>query len=100
MNRKSINFEDKKNKKSIFYKNKKLLNIQNIDVNKILVSREESYGRKSSFKYFFGYNDDDIIRPLCIKLPEMIGHVKNFDSNKTMSLRVADNKLLKKSCKI
>ena len=26
----------------------------------------------------------------------MIGHVKNFDSNKTMSFKVGDNKLLKK----
>ena len=30
----------------------------------------------------------------------MIGYVKNFDSNKTMSLRVDDNKLLKKYDKI
>ena len=27
----------------------------------------------------------------------MIGYVKNFDSNKTMSFKVSDNKLLKKS---
>ena len=26
----------------------------------------------------------------------MIGYVKNFDSNKTMSFKVGDNKLLKK----
>ena len=40
--------------------------------------------QKNSFKYFIGYNDDNIIKPLCIKLPQMIGYVKNFDSNKTM----------------
>ena len=28
-------------------------------------------------------------------LPEMIGYVKNFDSNKTTSFKVSDNKLLK-----
>ena len=50
--------------------------------------------------YFIGYNDDDFIRPLCIKLPQMIGYVKNFDSNKTMSFKVGDNKLLKKYYKI
>ena len=55
-----------------------------------------------SIKYIIGYNDDDddVIRPLCIKLPRMIGHVKNFDSNKTMSFKVGDNKLLKKYDKI
>ena len=30
----------------------------------------------------------------------MIGHVKHFDSNKTMSFKVSDNKLLKKYNKI
>ena len=90
----------KTKKSGIFYKNKKLFNIHNIDVNKILVSKEELYGTKNSFKYFIGYNDDDTIRPLCIKLPQMIGYVKNFDNNKTMSLKVNDNKLLKKYNKI
>ena len=53
--------------------------------------------QKNSLKYFTGYNDDgDAIRPLCTKLPQMIGYVKNFDSNKTMSFKVSDNKLLKK----
>ena len=47
-------------------------------------------------KYFIGYNDDDVIRPLCILLPQMIGYVKHFDSNKTMSFKVTDNNLLKK----
>ena len=41
-----------------------------------------------------------IIRPLCIKLPQMIGYVKHFDSNKTMSFKAGDNKLFKKYNKI
>ena len=79
-----------------FIKTKKLFNIHDIDVNKILVSKEESYGTKNSLKCFIGYNDDDAIRPLCTKLPQMIGYVKNFDSNKTIPFKVDDNKLLKK----
>ena len=64
----------KKINKSNFYKNKKLFNIYDLNVNRILVSKRESYGRKSSLKYFIGYNDgDDVIRPLCIKLPQIIG---------------------------
>ena len=46
------------------------------------------------------HNDNDIIRPLCIILPQMIGYVKHFDSDKTMSFKVSDNKLLKKYNKI
>ena len=69
MNGKNVNFGDKKTKKSNFYKNKKVIKIDDIDVNKILVSKEERYGSKNSVKYFIGYNDNDAIRPLCIKLP-------------------------------
>ena len=43
MNRKSINFDNENIKKSDFYnKSKKIFNIDNIDVNKILVSKKES----------------------------------------------------------
>ena len=51
-------------------------------------------------KYFIGYNDDDIIRPLCIKLTQMIGYAKCFDSNKVMFFKVTDKKLLNNYPKI
>ena len=66
----------------------------------MLVSKKESYGTKYLLKYFIGYNDDNVIRPLCIKLPQMFGYVKHFDSFKTMSFKVGDNKLSKKYTKI
>ena len=69
MSGKNINFDDKKVKKSIFYKNKVINNIEDINVNNILVSKKEPCGNKNSFKYFIGYSDNDVIRPLCIKLP-------------------------------
>ena len=46
MGGKSINFEDKKINKSTFYKKKKLFNIYDLDVTKILVSKKELYGTK------------------------------------------------------
>ena len=59
----STNFDDKKIKISNFYKNKnkKMFNIDGIDVNEILVSKKVSYGKNNSFKYFTGYNDNDIL---------------------------------------
>ena len=41
-------FDDKKTSKSNFYKKKKLFNIYGIDVDKIIVSQNEPYGKKSS----------------------------------------------------
>ena len=100
MSRKNINFDDKKFRKSAFYKNKAINNIKDINVNNILVSKKEPYGNKNSFKYFIGYNDNDVIRPLCIRLPQMTGYARKFDENATMSFIVKDKRLLKKYTKI
>ena len=35
--------------------------MDDIDVNKILVSKKEQYGQHNSFKYFIGYNDNDVL---------------------------------------
>ena len=106
----SINFDDKKIKKSDFYnKNKKIFNIDDTDVNKILVSKKEQYGKYNSFKYFIGYNDNDIIRPLYLELSQMTGYINEFNKNKnenknknkiTMSLKVKNKQLKKKYNKI
>ena len=58
-------------------KTKKIFNIDDIDVNKILVSKKEQYGEYSSFKYFIGYNDNNIIRPLYLELSQMKNHYTN-----------------------
>ena len=100
MSGKNINFGDKKIKRSKFYQNKRVTSIDDIDVNKVLVSRKESYGTKNSFKYFIGYNDNDVTRPLYIRLPEMTGHSRKFDENATMSFKANNKQLLKNYNKI
>ena len=74
--------------------------IKNIDVNNILVSKKEPYGNRNSVKYFTGYNDNDIIRPLCTRLPKMTGYARKFDENATLSFIVKNKQLLKKYAKI
>ena len=99
MREKNINLGDKKIEKRNFYKNKKTTKIDDNDVKKMLVSKGEPCGTKYSFKYFIGYNDNDVIRPLCIKppqMPQMIGCARKFDCNTTMSFKINDSKLLKK----
>ena len=90
----------KKIKRSTFYKNKTINTIEDIDVNNILVSKKEPYGNKNSVKHFIGYNDNDIIIPLCIMLPQMTEYARKFDENATLSFIVKDKKLLKSYTKI
>ena len=100
MSKKNINFDDKYIKKSEFYKNKKAFQIDDIDVNEILVSKKEPYGTKNALKYFIGYNDNDVIRPLCVRLPQMTGYAKKFNENATMSFRANNKQSLKSYNKI
>ena len=88
MSGKNINFDDKIIKRSTFYKNKKKYSTDDINVNNILASEKESFVTKNSLKYFIGYNDNDIIRPLCIILPQVTGYARKFDENATMSFIV------------
>ena len=46
MKGKNINFDDKKIRKSEFYKYKKVLKIDHIDVNKILVSKKTQMAQR------------------------------------------------------
>ena len=70
MSEKTINFGDKKINKKEFYNNKKQFNIKDIDANKILIFKPESYGKNNVKKYIIGYNDNAII-PLQLFLPKM-----------------------------
>ena len=102
MSRSNISFNDKKILKSDFQnENKKIFNVNDIDINKILVSKKETYSNYNSFKYFIGYNNNDVIRPLYLWLSQMTGYINKFDENKiTMSLMIKDKQLLKNYNKI
>ena len=73
-----------------------MFNIDDIHVNKILVSKKEQYGKYSSFKYFVGYNDNDVIRPLYLFISQMTGYINKFEKNKiAISLMVEENNFQK-----
>ena len=101
MSGKNRNFDNKKIKtKTEINKNKKLFQIEDVDVNKILISKKEPYGVKNSFKYFIGYKKNYVIRPLYVTLPQMTGYAKKFNENATMSFRANNKQFLKNSNKI
>ena len=83
MNKKIINFTIKKINKSDFYnKDKKIFNIDDIDANKILVSKKEQYVKHNSSKHFIGYKDNGIIRLLYLFTSQTTGYINKFDKNK------------------
>ena len=89
MSEKTINFRDKKINKKDFYNNKKQFNIEDININKILISEPETY-ENNMRKYIIGYNDNTI-SSLQLFLPEMTGYLNIFENgNRKMSF-LADN---------
>ena len=82
-------------------KTKKIFNIDDTDLHKVLISKKEQYSKHNSFKYFIGYNDNNVIRPLYLFLSQTTGYINKFDKNKiTMSLMIKDMQLLKSCNKI
>ena len=84
MSEKTINFGDKKINKKDLYNNKKQFNIEDIDINKTLISKPETC-KNNMRKYIIGYNDNTI-SPLQLFLPKMTGGLNNFkDGPRKMS---------------
>ena len=55
----------------------------------------------NSFKYFIGYNDNDVIRPLYLFISQTTGYINKFDKNKiAMPFMIKDVQLLKSYNKI
>ena len=100
MSEKTINFGYKKINKKDFYNNKKKFNIKDIDTNKILISKPESYGKNNMKKYIIGYNDNTVI-PLQLFLRKMTGYLNILeDGTRKMSFLTDNNEFLERYTKI
>ena len=83
--------------KSVFHKNKRLININELDIKKIVLLHEKSYS-KDLFKYFVGYRhkDNAFPSPSWVKLPQTNAYAKCFDkNNKYINILVNDKEILK-----
>ena len=99
MEQEAIHFGENKIIKGSFYKNKKPININKIDIKRIALSDKISLS-KDSFKYFIGYSHERnaFLSPLCIKLPQMNVYTKYcHKNNKYMNHLVKDEKTRKKN---
>ena len=90
-----IKFGDIEIQKQKFHQHKGSISIKNIDINEIVVCTKVSFGKKG-FKYFIIYKDAKKIRPLCIFLPKMNAHRKDFDEAKYVTFLIKHDELLEK----
>ena len=93
-------FGDKEVDKKTLYSSKEAILLDLVDLSKIVVSSKWKLN-DTTYKYFCGYLNNDVIKPLCVILPQMNGYIKYFDDGgKNMSFVTDDEKVYEKYDKI
>ena len=73
--------------KKTFHKLKEPIDLLSVNVDQIVVSDKFKHNNED-FKYFIGY-ENELVRPLCIILPQMSGYIKYFENgSKSMSFLI------------
>ena len=71
--------------KKTFHKLKEPIDLLSVNIDRIVVSDKFKHNNEG-FKYFIGYLEDELVKPLCIILPQMSGYIKYFENgSKNMS---------------
>ena len=88
MNEKALKFNNIKVNKKEFHKSKQAIDLDSVTVDKIVASDKFRLSEEG-YKYYTGYKEDEIIRPLCIILPQTNGYIKYFENaGKKMSFLI------------
>ena len=96
MSSQKIKFGDKEVDKKKFYSSKEATLLDSVDLSKIVVSSRSKLN-DTTYKYFRGYLNNDVIKPLCVILPQMSRYIKYFDNGgKNMSLVTDDKEVYEK----
>ena len=96
MSEKTLKFDNIKVTKKEFHKSKQPINLDLINVDQIVISDKFKHS-DGGFKYFIGYKEGEIVKPLCIILPQMSGYIKYFENGgKNMSFVIKDDMRLDK----
>ena len=67
-----------------------------VNIDQIVVSDKFKHNNEG-FKYFIGYQEGEIVRPLCIILPQMSEYIKYFkDGHINMSFFIKDEEVWEK----
>ena len=96
MGEKALKFNNIKVNKKEFHRAKKAIDLDLVDTGKIVVSDRFKHSEEGS-KYFIGYQEDEIVKPLCIILPQMNGYIKYFENGgKNISFLIKNSEVWEK----
>ena len=96
MSEKTLKFNNIKINKKEFHKSKQAIDLDSITTDKIVVSDKFRLSG-DGYKYFIGYQEDKIVKPLCIILSQMNGYIKYFENGrKNMSFLIENNEVWEK----
>ena len=96
MGEKTLKFNNIRVNKKEFHKSKQAIDLDLVNIDQIVVSDKFKHSDES-FKYFIGYQEGEIVKPLCIILPQMSGYIKYFENGgKNMSFLIKDDSVLNK----
>ena len=96
MSEKILKLENIRVNKKEFHKSKQPINLHLVNVDQIVISDKFKHS-DDGFKYFIGYKEGEIVKPLCIILPQMSGYIKYFEnSGESMSFFVKNDDVLDK----
>ena len=94
MSKKTLKFDNIRVNKKEFHKSKQPIDLNLVEADKIVVSDKFEHS-DDGFKYFIGYKEGEIVKPLCIILPQMSGYIKYFENKgKNMSFMVKNDNVL------
>ena len=100
MSPKTIIFRDQEINRKEFYLSKQAIPLDSVDLDKIAVSNKWKIS-DTTYKYLCGYLNNDVIRPLCVILPQMYGYIKYFDDGgRNMSFVTDDEEIYEKYSEI
>ena len=96
MNEKTLKFNNIKVNKKEFHKSKQVIDLDSAAIDKIVVSDKFRHSEEG-YKYFIGYQENEIIKPLCIILSQMNGRIKIFENGgKKMSFLIKNDEVWEK----
>ena len=100
MNERTLKFNNIRINKKEIHKSKQPIDLSLVTVNQKVVSDKFRHSNEG-FKYFTGYQEGEIVKPLYIILPQMSGYIKYFENGrKNMSFFIKDDEVWEKFEKI